>query len=123
MRDVFLEGGHNIKGKEKEKEKGEKGKKENKRKERERERKGREKKGEKEIDMFFLNSSAFRWLELIGPINQVCIFDKDYAQRGKDSSYVGLFLSFGLLFWTDFGTILCHVYGMGRVYSRFKGCF
>ena len=44
-----------------------------------------------------------------------------YASRGRDSSYFGLFLTFGLLFWADFGTVLCHVNGMGWVCSRFKG--
>ena len=121
MRDVFVEGGKNRKGKKKEKGKGEKGKKEKKRKEKERERKGREKEGEKEIGVFFLSSPAFRWLKLIGPRSKVCIFDEGYDPRGRDSSYFGLFLSFGLLFWADLGTVLCHVYGIGRVYSRFKG--
>ena len=46
---------------------------------------------------------------------------RGYASRGKDSSYFGLFLVFGLLFWADFRTVLCHVNGMGRVCSHFKG--
>ena len=46
---------------------------------------------------------------------------RGYASRGRDSSYFGLFLAFGLLFWADFGTVLCHVNGMGRVCSWFKG--
>ena len=121
MGEAFVEGGKNIKGKEKEKGKGEKGKKKNKRKERERERKGREKEGEKEIRVFFLSSLAFQRLELIGPRSKVRIFDDGYAPRGMDSSYFGLFLSFELLFWADCGTVLCHVYGMGWVCSRFKG--
>ena len=121
MGDVFVEGGENIKGKEKEKGKGEKGKKEKKRKERKRERKGREKEGEEEIDVFFLGSPAFRQLKLIGPRSKVRIFNEGYAPRGRDSSYFGLFLSFGLLFWVDFRTMLCRVYGMGRVCRKFKG--
>ena len=36
-------------------------------------------------------------------------------------SYFGLCLAFGLLFWADFGTMLCHVNGMGQICSRFKG--
>ena len=44
-----------------------------------------------------------------------------YASRGRDSSYFGLLLAFGLLFWIDFGTVMCHVNGMARVYSLFKG--
>ena len=46
---------------------------------------------------------------------------RGYASRGRDSSYCGLFLSFGLLFWADYQTVLRHVNGMGRVCSRFKG--
>ena len=43
------------------------------------------------------------------------------ASRGRETSYFGLFLAFGQLFWTNFGTVLCHVNGMGRVCSRFIG--
>ena len=39
-------------------------------------------------------------------------FDEGYAPRGRDSSFLGFFLSFKLLFWSAFGTMLCHVYGM-----------
>ena len=46
---------------------------------------------------------------------------RDYHSRGRDFSYFGLLLAFGLLFWADFGTLLCHVNGMGWVYSQFKG--
>ena len=46
---------------------------------------------------------------------------RGYASRDRDSSYFGLFLAFGLLFWADFGTMLCHVNGIGWVCSRFKG--
>ena len=42
---------------------------------------------------------------------------RGYTSRGRNSSYFGLFLAFWLLFWTNFGTVLCHVNGMGRVYS------
>ena len=45
---------------------------------------------------------------------------RGYASEGRDSSYFGLFLAFGLLFWADFGAALCHVNGMGRVCSQFK---
>ena len=38
---------------------------------------------------------------------------RGYASRGRDSSYFGLFLAFGLLFWADFETMLCYVNGMG----------
>ena len=46
---------------------------------------------------------------------------RGYTSRGRDSSYFGLFLVFGLLFWVDFGTMLCHVNGMGQICSRVKG--
>ena len=42
---------------------------------------------------------------------------RGYASRGRDSSNFGLFLTFGLLFWADFRTMLCHVNGMGRICS------
>ena len=48
---------------------------------------------------------------------------RGYASRGMNSSYFGLFLAFGLLFWADFGTMLCHFNCMGRSCSRFKGLF
>ena len=44
---------------------------------------------------------------------------RGYASRGRDSSYFCLFLAFRLLFCVDFGTVLCHVNGMGRVCSHF----
>ena len=46
---------------------------------------------------------------------------RGYTSRGRDSSYFCLFLAFGLLFWADFGTMLYHVNGMGRICRRFKG--
>ena len=54
----------------------------------------------------------FRQSELIKPRSKVRVFDKSCAPRGRDSSNLGLFLSFELLFWSAFGTMLCHVYGM-----------
>ena len=45
---------------------------------------------------------------------------RGYASRGRDSSYFGLFLAFRIMFWADFGTVLCHVNGMGRICNRFK---
>ena len=46
---------------------------------------------------------------------------RGYASRGTYSSYLGLFLYFRLLFWADFGTMLCLVNGMGQICNRFKG--
>ena len=37
---------------------------------------------------------------------------RGYDSRGRDSSYLGFFLSFELLFLSAFRTMLCHVYGM-----------
>ena len=54
----------------------------------------------------------FQWLKLVKPRSKVRIFDEGCAPRGKDSSYLGFFLSFEILFWSAFGTMLCHVYGM-----------
>ena len=54
----------------------------------------------------------FRRLKLVRPRSKVYIFDEGCAPRGKDSSYLGFFLSFELLFWSAFGTTLCHVYDM-----------
>ena len=54
----------------------------------------------------------FRRSELVRLRSKICIFDKGYASRGRDSSYLGFFLSFELLFWSAFGTTLCNVYGM-----------
>ena len=124
MGDVFVEGGKKRKGKEKEKGKGKKGKKEKKRKERERGReRGREKEGEKEIDVFFLSSLVFRRLELIRPRSKVCIFNEGCAPRGRDSSYFGLFLSFGLLFWVDLGPSCAMFMAWDRFVAGIKGCF
>ena len=46
---------------------------------------------------------------------------RSYTSRGRDSSYFGLFIAFGLLSWAYFGTMLCHVNGMGRICNWFKG--
>ena len=45
---------------------------------------------------------------------------RGYASRGRDSSYFSLLLAFRLLFWANFGTVLCHGNGMGRVCIWFK---
>ena len=54
----------------------------------------------------------FRRSELVRLRSKVRIFDEGYAPSGRDSSYLGFFLSFQLLFWYAFGITLCHVYGM-----------
>ena len=84
-------------------------------KKRERERKerkgGKEKrermrrKGERKEKM----KAVFRQSKLVRPRSKVQIFDEGCAPRCKDSSYLGIFLSFELLFWSTFGTTLCHV--------------
>ena len=58
--------------------------KEEKKEQRERMRRKGERKREK-------RKPAFRLSELIGPRSKVHIFDKDYAPKGRDSSYFGLF--------------------------------
>ena len=54
----------------------------------------------------------FRRSKLVRARSKVCIFDKGCAPRGRDSTYLGFFLSFELLFWSAFGTTLCHGYGI-----------
>ena len=106
--------------KEREKGKGEKGKKE--KKEREREGEEREREGE-EREREGGRKGSRRSDDRNSLDQGVKSRDstRGYASRGRDSSYFSLLLAFGLLFWADFGTVLCHVNGMGRVYSRFKG--
>ena len=81
--DQFVEGERNKKNERTEKGKGKEGKEEKKEK-RERRRRKRERKREK-------TKSAFRRSELVGPRSKFCIFNEDYAPRGRDSSYFGLF--------------------------------
>ena len=54
----------------------------------------------------------FRQSKLVRPRSKVHIFDEGCTPRGRDSSYLGFFLSFDLLFWFAFGTTLFHFYGM-----------
>ena len=84
---------------------GKKGKKERKRKKKNRMRRKGERKKEK-------RKAVFRRSELVKPRSKVRIFDEGCASRGRDSSYLGFFLSFELLFWSTLGTTLYHVYGM-----------
>ena len=83
MGDTFVEGGKNGKGKEKERRKGER---------------------KKEKRTSVCSSSARRrsngWNSSDQEVKSV---DKSYVSRDRDSSYFGLFLSFGLLFWADLG--------------------
>ena len=99
--ELFVEAGSSKKEKEGKKGEGKKGKKE---REREGEEMGREKNEKRK--------AVFRWSELVRPRSKACIFDEGWAPRGWDSSYLGFFLSFKLLFWSTFETTLCHVYGM-----------
>ena len=92
--------------------KGRKKKKERERKERKRgkeERERRRRKGERKKEN---RKSVFRRSELIRPRSKVRIFYEGCTPRGRDSSYLGFFLSFELLFWYAFRTTLCHVYDM-----------
>ena len=115
---MFVEGGGSRKGKEKwrkgEKEKGEK-----------KERKERKRKRKRERGRRSAVSSSVHWHSDSRNSSDEGVKSRDstrgYASRGRDSSYFGLFLAFELLFWVDFGIVLCHVNGMGRICSRFKG--
>ena len=51
----------------------------------------RRKEVRKETDGFFLQSTAFRQSESIGPRNKVRLCDEGYATRSMDSSYFGIF--------------------------------
>ena len=82
------------------------------RKERKRGKEKRERRRRKEERKKEKRKAVFRRSELVRARSKVHIFDEGYAPRGRDSSYLGFFLSFELLFWPAFGTTLCHVYGM-----------
>ena len=104
---VRVKGNQEEKRERKEKEKGkrEKGKKEKKEREMEREEREREggRKGSRRSDgRNSLNQGVKSGDSTWG-----------YPSRDRDSSYFGLFLAFEVLLWTDFGTVLCHVNGMG----------
>ena len=118
---VFIkEGGGRRKGKEKGR-KGEKGKGEKKERKK---RKERKRKRKRERGRRLTVSSSVHWhSDGQNSLDQGVKFGdstRGYALRGRDSSYFGLFLAFGLFFWADFGIVLCHVNGMGQVCSRFK---
>ena len=103
--ELFVEAGGSKKEKEGKK-------KERERKERKREKEKRERrrrKGERKKEK---KKAVFRRSELVRPRSKVRIFDEGCAPRGRDSSYLGFFISFELLFWSAFGTTLCHVDGM-----------
>ena len=102
--ELFIEAGRSKKEKEGKK-KREKERKEREEKKIERRRRKGERKKEK-------RKAVFRQSKLVKPRGEVRIFNKGCAPRGKDSSYPGFFLSFELLFWSAFGTTLCHVDGM-----------
>ena len=112
-------------------------KRENERKERKRKRKGKERKEIEEIEREGeeiekegderereKGRKGSRRFDGRNFLNQGVKFGdstRGYASRGRDSSYFGLFLTFRLLFWADFGNVLCHVNCMGRICSYFKG--
>ena len=60
-------------------------------KERERKERKRRKKREREEEEREKRKPTFQWSELVGPRSEVRIFDEDYALRGRDFSYFGLF--------------------------------
>ena len=89
--------------------------KEKKKRERKERKRGKEKRerrrimGERKKEK---RKAVFRRLELVRPKSKVRTFDEGCASKGRNYSYLGFFLSFELLFWSAFGTTLCHVYGM-----------
>ena len=87
-------------------------KKKRERKERKRGKEKRERKRRKGERKKETRKAVFRRSKLVRPRSKVHIFDEGCALRGRDSSYLGFFLSFELLFWSTFGTTLCHVSGM-----------
>ena len=92
--------------------KGRKKKRERERKERKRgkeKRERRRRKGERKKEK---RKAVFRQSELIRLRSKVRIFDEGCALRDRDSSYLGFFLCFELLFWFAFGIMLCHAYGI-----------
>ena len=99
----FVEAGSSKKEKEG-KNRREKERKERVEKKRER---GEEREREKEK-----RKTVFQRSKLVRLRSKVRIFDEDCTPRGRDSSYLGFFLFFQLLFWSTFGSTLCHVYGM-----------
>ena len=108
-------------GKEEREETRERGKEKRKREKKERKGKGKKKRNRRRLEV----SSSVHWrFGSRYSLNQG-VKSRDstraYASRSRDSSFFGLLLAFGLLYWIDFGTVLCHVNGMGWVYSRFKG--
>ena len=109
----------------KEKEKGRKGEKGKGEKKERKERKERKRKRKRERGRRPVVSSSVHWCSdgrnWLDQGVKSGDLTRGYALRGRDSSYFGLFLAFGLLFWANFGTMLCHVNGMGRICSRFKG--
>ena len=86
-------------GREKEKEKREKKEKEEGgKKKRKEEEKGGENGEGRTTGGFFLESSAFRWSELVRPRSKVRPHDEGYTPKGRDSSYFGLFSTIRVFF-------------------------
>ena len=102
--------------------KGDKGKRE---KNERKERKERKRKRKRERGTRPKVSSSIHWRSEGRNLLDQGVKSRDstrgYSSTGRDSSYFSLFLAFGLLFWADFGIVLCHVNGMGRIFNRFKG--
>ena len=84
----------------KEKKKKEKKRKQREENKRERERKRERRKGERNKEKM---KAVFRRSECIRPRSKVHIFAEGCASRCRDSSYLGFFLSFELLFWSALG--------------------
>ena len=87
-------------------------KKEREREERKRGKENRDRRRRKGERKKKKRKAVFRRSKLVRARSNVRIFDEGCAPRGRDSSYLGFFLSFELLFWLAFRTTLCHVYGL-----------
>ena len=106
--EIFVEGVERRKGKEKgRKEEKKKGENKEKRKEKKRKReRGRRPAASSSVQLRFDGRNSLNQGAKSGDST------RGYASRGRDSSYFDLLLAFELLFWSAFGTTLCHVYGM-----------
>ena len=101
-----------MKGKEKgRKEEKRKGEKKERKERKERKRKRKRERGRRSVVSFSVHWRSDGWNSLDQGVKSGDS-TRGYTLRGMDSSYFGLLLAFQLLFWSAFGTMLCHVYGM-----------
>ena len=93
-------------------------------KKRERGRRKRERKKEKrKSTCSSLAPPVFRRSELVGQRSKVHIFDEGYAPRGRDSSYIGLFISLELFFWLILGPCCAMFMAWDRFVADLRATF